>query len=335
MRRWLSHASSARSTPPVDLSAVLPASALRGRGMRRRRLHDRQAQDARGAEPLLLQADAQVLRRAAAGEDVAQQAAAHPAAHLQLVALAQQLERDELLQVQQRRGGEVARLPPRDDRREHALHAVHDQDLAEVDAVVLLVHHGVRARQAAQALVGVPEAAHEGGVARRAARGAHHPSLRVEQHDGDLEDRGDPVDQLSHVLLLHDELEQLDLERRGAAQRLHVAGRRGRGLAGVRVVLEQRRLELLGVAAHLVLQPDGGLEQPEVRLADVHRRLRAVHQGADDLVEPRDLGLQRRDVPGVGRVSHGGSLRPPAATRWRPRSASGSCGRRSTARRRC
>ena len=125
--------------------------------------------------------------------------------------------------------------------------------------------------QAAQALRRPPTRRGRAPVVRQgAARGADHLPLRVEEDDGDLEDRGDAVDQLADVLLLHDELQQLDLERGGPSQRLHVA-RRGRiGFPGAGVVLAQRRLELLGVAAHLVLQSHRGLEQPEVRLPDVH-----------------------------------------------------------------
>ena len=278
MRRRLSQASRARSTAAGGPVRGLAGEGAGGRRAKRRGLDDRQAQHAGRAEALLLEPDPQVPGGAAAREDVAEQAAPHPPPHLQLVALAQQLERDELLQVQQRRGGEVARLPPRDDGREDPLDAVHDEDLAEVHAVVRAVDDGVRTGQAAQALVRLPHAVDEAVVVQGAARGADHLPLRVEEDDGDLEDRGDPVDQLADVLLLHDELQQLDLERGGPPQRLHVA-RRGRiGLPGAGVVLAQRRLELLGVAAHLVLQSDRGLEQPEVRLPDVHPGLRAVHQ---------------------------------------------------------
>ena len=102
--------------------------------------------------------------------------------------------------------------------------------------------------------------------------------------------------QLPHVLLLHDELEQLDLQRGGAAQRLHVAGPRVPRIAFVVLLLAERRLELRRVHADLVLQHDRRLEQPEVRTLCVGAGLDAVHERIDDLVEADDLRLERRHV---------------------------------------
>ena len=92
------------------------------------------------------------------------------------------------------------------------------------------------------------------------------------------------------------------VDARGLLRRL----RRFQILQGV----EQRRRAL----AHLVFQPDGGLEQREGVALIVHAALDPAHQGAIDLAQLGVLAFQARQflVPGVGFAGHGASRAPMA-----------------------
>ena len=219
-----------------------------------------------------------------AGEHVAQEAAPQAPAHAQLVLAAQQVQRHQLLQEEQGRACQLRGARPRGRGREHALGVVHDQHVAVEHALAGVGDgQGVAGRAVGRA-VGPPEARRELGRAVRAARARHHAALSVEEHDGHVEDAGDTLDELGDVLLLHHQLQQLDLQGRGAAQGLHVA-RRGRRLCVLAALPGvQGRLELLRVQADLVLQHDRRLEEAEVGALDVGAGLHPVHERVDHLV---------------------------------------------------
>ena len=169
------------------------------------------------------------LSGAVAGEDVAQEAAPQAPAHAQLVLAAQQVQRHQLLQEEQGRAGQLCRARPGGRGREHALGVVHDEHVAvEHPLAGVGDGQGVAGRSARRA-VRLPQARRELGRAVRTPRARHHAPVCVEEHDGHVEDAGDALDELGDVLLLHHQLQQLDLQGGGAAQGLHVA-RRGRRL---------------------------------------------------------------------------------------------------------
>ena len=185
---------------------------------------------------------------------------------------------------------------------QHAFGPAHHEHVAEQDALAGVGDGPGGIGPAARGAVRPPESRREVWVAGRALRGRDDTAARVEEHDGHVEDRRDPLDELAHVLLLDDQLEQLDLQRRRAAQRVHVPRCGGPGVARVGGPVLQGRLEGLSVQPDLVLEHDRRLEQAEVGALDVHARLRAVHERVHDLVEPGDLGLESLRVPGVRRL---------------------------------
>ena len=308
MRRALSAESRACSRlAPRRRAAFSSPDRSAGRALR---LQDHDAEKVLVVEALRLQADAELLGRPVAGEDVLQQPAAQASPHAQLVAAAEEVERHQLLQEEQRCAGELRRLSPGGHRGQHPFDAPHHEDVAEEDALPGARHRPGRVGFSVPPRVCLPEPGLEIGQGGVGVCRAHDAPGGVEEHDRDVEDGGHPLHQLPHVLLLHDQLEQLDLQGGGAAQRLHVARRRPVGVF-VLLVLPQRSLELRRVEADLVLQHDRRLEQPEVRPVDVGALLDAVHERVDDLVEADDLRLERRDVRGALAAARFSHLRPP------------------------
>ena len=309
------------AVPFCSVARVLGAAVVRGG-----RFDDGDAEHALVVEPLRLEPDPELVRRLVAGEDVAEEAAPQPPPHPELVLAAQEVERHELLQEQQRGAGELRRPGAGARGGQHPLGAAHDEHVAEEDPLAGVGDGPAGVGRTERRLVRPPEARREVGSIGRAPRARDDAAARVEEHDGHVEDRRHPLDQLADVLLPDDELEQLDLERGRATQRLHVARREGPGPAGVRRPVQQGRLEGLRVQPHLVLQHDRRLEQAEVGAVDVHARLRPVHERVDDLVEPGDLGLECLHV--AGRLLLVRHARPPrrgrpAASRARSPSGSG------------
>ncbi|MNF86450.1 hypothetical protein D3C84_688870 [compost metagenome] len=101
-----------------------------------------------------------------------------------------------------------------------------------------------------------------------------------------------------------------DLGHAGLARRGHQFALGLAQFVGDALVFAQGRLQLRRAAEYLFFQHDGGLEQVEVRALGIGAALGAVHQGADDLVEPDDFafrgllgGFRHRRSPGYARLS--------------------------------
>ena len=72
--------------------------------------------------------------------------------------MAEQVERHQLLQEQQRGAGEPGRLLVESHCYQHAFHTIHHDDVAEVDALVGILRDAERIGGAPQVAVGRPEA---------------------------------------------------------------------------------------------------------------------------------------------------------------------------------
>ena len=173
---------------------------------------------------MLVQPAVELGGRLRAGQQVVQQTLALAPVLGKLGAVMQRVENGELLQERQRGVGEAGAARLGGHGGDHALDAVHHGDVAKRDPVVAVLHEVGHAACAAQAGVDVPQPLVEPGPRRR--RAVQGAAARVEQHDRHVDDVGDPVDQLAQVALLHDELEELDLQGGRAPQGVHVACRR-------------------------------------------------------------------------------------------------------------
>ena len=316
-RRWLRTASRRAEQPGCRAARV--ARRARRPPRRRRcggsRLDDRDAQRALLVEALLLQADPQLVGGAVAGQDVAQQAATHAPAHPQLVAVAQQVERHQLLQeraarrrrtpsaaaVRRPRPARARRGPSRGCRGRRCGRRRPRRRRAGRATPLL-----VRVRR--------PEARREVGRARRAARRVQRRARACRRGRSACRAAWRPCRSARRR-----PSPARPAPAAGSAARPCGAASACRSDAGVRGVRRPARCRGAAASSSSVRRRTCSCSmivvwnRPKSEPCDVGAGLGAVHERLDDLVQADDLGLQRRHVRAgrVGRLAFSHRRPPP------------------------